>query len=173
MSVNLIAALAENDVIGKDNQLPWHIPEDLQLFRKLTLGKPLIMGRQTFLSLGQLLPKRLHWVLSRSSAQADFFKPFSEHLGKDLRIFQQPEDIFEVFLKQEPHEEVFVIGGSAVYEICMPWVQTMYLSRIKGHYPGDRFFPQIDWEAWQLKCLEQKTGFQLEIWERKSHHSCD
>ncbi len=132
MSLTLIAAMDKNGLIGKDNQLPWHLPADLKFFKKQTLGKTVLMGRKTCESLPFPLPKRENIVLSRN-------KEFSKS------GFTVINELSDHFLQQD----IMVIGGSAIYQLLMPLADAMILTKIDHEFDGDTYFPEIDWNAWQ------------------------
>lgn len=164
MILSFIVAVAENNAIGKDNQLPWHLPEDLKFFKRTTLGKPVLMGSKTFESLGKPLPGRLNIVLSRR---------------KDLVL---PEGVlrFDTIdaaiarIQEEACEEGFIIGGGKVFEATMPIVDRMYITRVKCMVPdADAFFPDVDHTHWKLVWQEphaadekHKYAFTFERYER-------
>lgn len=137
MVICSIAAMARNRVIGRDNQLPWHIPEDLKFFKDKTMGRAMIMGRKTFESLGKPLPKRTNIVLTRDTS----FKP------EGVFVFQKIEDALKfIEPKVGRDEEVFIIGGGEVYKQTMSLVQRLYLTMIDLEPQGDAFFPPVDFE---------------------------
>ncbi len=127
-----IAAMAKNRVIGRANQLPWHIPEDLKFFKETTLNKVIIMGRKTFESLGKPLPKRTNIVISR--------QPNYSAVG--ARVFASLESALE-FLNSEvgAQDEVFVIGGGEIYTLALQKIQRIYLTEIDDEFEGDALFP--------------------------------
>ena len=131
MSLTLIAAMDKNGLIGKDNQLPWHLPVDLKFFKKQTLGKKVLMGRKTCESLPFPLPNRENIVLSRNS---DF----------TMKGFTVINKLDEALLQQE----IMVIGGSTIYQLLMPKASAMILTRIDHEFKGDTYFPEIDWQNW-------------------------
>ncbi len=131
MSLTLIAAMDKNGLIGKDNQLPWHLPADLKFFKQQTLGKKILMGRKTCESLPFPLPKRENIVLSRNTA---FIK-------EGFTVINALDDSL---LK----EEIMVIGGSTIYKLLMPQANAMILTRIDHEFEGDTYFPEIDWQQW-------------------------
>lgn len=135
MQLSIIVAMADNRVIGCDNTMPWHLPADLKNFKRLTMGKPMLMGRKTFESLGRVLPGREHVIVTRNIQ----FKP------EDCSVFQTLEAALSYL---EPHKEVMVIGGATVYEQVLPLADWLYLTRIDHNYPGDTFFPELDFEQW-------------------------
>lgn len=128
----LIVAKAKNHVIGRDNQLIWHLPKDLAFFKKMTTGHVIIMGRKTFESLPFLLPNREHWVITRDHA-------FTALEG--VTVFTSPEEAAKA---ARDLEVAYVIGGAQIYEAFMPFVDTLYVTEIDEDFEGDAFFPPID-----------------------------
>lgn len=139
MSLSLIVAMTKNNVIGKDNQMPWHLPVDLKWFRENTMGKPVVMGRKTFESIGRALPKRPNIVLSR--------KPY-EH--KDVIWKESLESALE-YLRASP--EIMLIGGGQLFQQYLPQADKLYLTIIQAELVGDTYFPKINWDEW---CIEQE-----------------
>jgi dihydrofolate reductase len=135
--LELIVALSKNRVIGKDNQLPWHLPDDLKFFKKTTLGLPVLMGRKTFESIGKPLPGRLNVVISRS-------KSFE---GEQLTSFATVEDALD-FLSA--HDRVMVIGGAQLFELMLPRCNALYLTEIDAEVEGNVYFPPIDRAQWKM-----------------------
>ncbi len=128
MRIAMIAAMANNRVIGKDNQMPWHLPADLKHFKKVTLGKPVIMGRKTYQSIGKALPGRRNIVISRQSGA----------LSTDADWVQS----IELALALVQHEaEVMIIGGAEIYRQVLPLADTLYITDIDLTVEGDAFFP--------------------------------
>ena len=127
--LSIIVAKAKNNVIGKDNQLIWHLPDDLKRFKKLTTGHTIIMGRKTFESLGRVLPERKHVILSRNKE----FKIDDENV-------EVINDISEVKQYIDSKEECFVIGGAMIYQLLMPVCDIMYITEIDKEFDGDAFF---------------------------------
>lgn len=137
-TVSLIAAVSTNHVIGRNNQLPWHLPSDLANFRKLTLDKPIIMGRKTFESLGTPLPRRRNIVITRD--------PFFRAEGVD--VFQSVEEGFD-FARDIPAEEIMVIGGEQIFEATLCISNRMYLTLVHTIIEdGDAFFPSFEKSEW-------------------------
>lgn len=143
--LSLIVAKAKNNVIGKDNQLIWHLPEDLKRFKKLTTGHTIIMGRKTFESLGRVLPNRKHIIFSQNPD----FKVADENVEVVHSLLQIQELI-------EGPEESFVIGGAMIYNFLMPYVKKMYITQIDKEFEGDTFFPKINEEEWKI--VEREKG---------------
>ncbi len=142
--LTIIVAIAKNNVIGKDNKLIWHLPEDLKRFKEITTGKTIIMGKNTFISLGRILPNRKHVVLTRD---------------KEYKIEQEQVEIVheieEIKKYIEDEEEHFVIGGASIYNLLMPYTNKMYVTRIDQEFEGDVYFPEIKKE-W--KEIEREKG---------------
>lgn len=139
----LIAAVARNGVIGRNNQLPWHLPEDLKYFRATTWGRPIVMGRKTFESLGRPLPGRTNIVVSR---QADLQLPGAvlvSGIDEALRRAISQAELDGV-------DEVMVIGGENLYRQMLASADRLYLTRVDLDPEGDAWFPEFEESAWQL-----------------------
>jgi dihydrofolate reductase len=150
MILSFIVAAAEDNAIGKHNTLPWNLPEDLKFFKRTTIGKPVIMGRKTFESLGRPLPGRLNIVLS---TQEHLPLPESVEIYHDINAAVER-------LQQENIEEGFIIGGGKVFSETINVVDRMYITRVHTTVPdADAFFPEIDHTHWKL------------VWEEK--HKAD
>lgn len=140
----LIAALDRRAAIGKDNALPWHLPDDLKRFKQLTLGKPLLMGRKTAESLGRALPGRRNLVLTRSGRV-----PF-----EGMQIVDSVDAALSA-AESDGADELCVIGGAEIYALCMPIADTLYLTHVDTVVEGaDTFFPTFDRNAWQPQSRE-------------------
>ncbi|HFD92582.1 MAG TPA: type 3 dihydrofolate reductase [Gammaproteobacteria bacterium] len=135
MLISLVAALARNGVIGVDNRLPWRLPADLRHFRHLTMGKPVLMGRKTFQSIGKPLPGRTNIVVTRD---ADFQAPGVIVVDSITAGIQAAEG----------HEELMVIGGASIYEAMLPQAGRMYLTFIHQDFAGDARFVDYDKDEW-------------------------
>ena len=135
--LSLIAAVAENGVIGKDGGIPWRISADMKYFKQATMGKPIIMGRKTWQSLGKPLPGRRNIVISRS-----IFIPFDE--------VDVVPDFSTALIKAQKDgaEEIMVIGGAAVYAEALPDAERLYLTEVHGQVDGDTVFPAFDRADW-------------------------
>jgi dihydrofolate reductase len=141
MKISMIAAMANNRVIGKDNKMPWHLPADLKFFKKMTMKKPVIMGRKTFESIGRPLPGRQNIVITRSS---EFCAPGITVVHDTDSAMAAAGDV----------EEVVIIGGGNIYQQFLPRADELYLTFIDLDTDGDAFFPDYnavaDWQAfWQ------------------------
>lgn len=138
--VSLLAAAAANGVIGRDNAMPWHLPEDLAHFKRLTLGHPVIMGRRTYESivaaLGRPLPGRTNIVLTR---QPGYAAPGCTVVGSLAAALEATREA----------REVFVIGGAEIYRLALPRADRVYLTRIDAAFEGDAFFPPLDPADWR------------------------
>ena len=147
--LSIIVAVAENNVIGKDNKLIWHLPEDLKRFKKLTTGHTIIMGRKTFESLGRVLPNRKHVILRNDM---------------ELNIEDENVEVLEdiSMLKQyiDSTEENFIIGGATIYKLLLPYANKIYLTLIHEKFEGDVFFPEIDEREWKI--VETEKGLKDE-----------
>lgn len=141
--LSIIVAVGNDNAIGKDNNLLWHIPEDLKRFKRITDGKTIIMGRKTFESLPRVLPNRFHVVLTRDES----FKV--EH--EDVKVIHSLEEI-KTYINSE--EEAFIIGGGEIYKLLMPYAQKLYLTRVYKSYDADTFFPNIDMNEWSVSYNE-------------------
>jgi dihydrofolate reductase len=141
--IALIAAMAKNRVIGLNNGLPWRIPEDMRRFKSLTMGKPIIMGRKTFASIGKVLPGRTNIVVSRQHKL--------ELAG--LTLASSLEQALELADQLKP-SEIMVIGGAQLYDQALPLASRMYLTFIDAEPPGDTFFPVFDPLDWQEQARE-------------------
>ncbi|MCI8411658.1 MAG: dihydrofolate reductase [Clostridia bacterium] len=147
--LSLIVAKAKNNIIGKDNKLIWHLPEDLKHFKEITTGHTIIMGRKTFESLGRVLPNRKHIIFSQNPD----FKVNDENV-EVVHSLLQIQDLIE------GEEEAFVIGGAMIYNFLMPYVKKMYVTQIDKEFEGDAFFPKINEEEWQV--IDTQKGIQDE-----------
>ncbi|MBI2336098.1 MAG: dihydrofolate reductase [Deltaproteobacteria bacterium] len=132
MKLSILVATSLNNVIGYQNKLPWHLPEDLKHFKEITLGHSIVMGRKTFLSIGKPLPERTNLILTRNPK---FSADGIEIVGSFDELLQ----------KYHSTEEFFVIGGAEIYQQSLPYVQKIYRTLIHQAFPGDTFFPTIDW----------------------------
>lgn len=141
MIISVIAALAENNVIGKRNSLPWYLPADLAHFREITTGKPVIMGKNTYDSIGRPLPNRLNIVLSNDRNSKI----------EGCLVANSLEEALNYVLGAE---EVMIIGGASIYKQFLPVAARMYLTRIHHDFEGDVYFPEFDEKEWQENSRE-------------------
>ncbi len=135
--LSIIVAKAENNVIGKNNELIWHIPEDLKRFKELTTGHVIIMGRKTFESLGRVLPNRKHVILTQNRNY--------KIEESNVEIVYSVEELKKYI---DNDEENFVIGGGMIYQLLLPFTQKMYITEIHKNYDGDTTFPEFSALEW-------------------------
>lgn len=136
--LSTIVAIANGNVIGKDNKLIWHLPEDLKRFKQITIGKNIIMGRKTFESLGRVLPNRKHIILCNDM-----------EMNIDNENVEILDDISKLDKYINSDEENFVIGGATIYKLLMPYVNKLYITKINEDFVGDVYFPEIKEEEWK------------------------
>lgn len=138
----IIVAAAQGGVIGAGNALPWHIPEDLRYFKRMTLGKPIVMGRKTFDSIGKPLPGRSNIVVSRQ-------RGLQVEGVSVVASVEEALALGEKLARQAGVAEVMVVGGSEIYRQALPHVQRIYLTDIDAAVSGDAFFPELNRRHWQ------------------------
>ncbi|MCE3237807.1 MAG: dfrA [Gammaproteobacteria bacterium] len=155
--------MSTNRVIGKNNQLPWHLPADLKHFKKITLGKPILMGRKTYESIGRPLPGRCNIVISRDK---NFQAP-------GCIITHSIESALAIASEQE-NEEIFIIGGALLFQETLPITQRLYLTVIHHEIQGDTYFPELKLTEWQeVECedhepdTENNYSYSFKILDRK------
>ena len=136
--LSLIVAKAKNNIIGKNNSLIWHLPDDLKRFKALTSGHTIIMGRRTFESLGRVLPNRHHVILCNDM-----------EMYVDNENVEILKDISELDGYINDNEENFIIGGATIYKLLMPYCSKMYITEIDKDFDGDVSFPEIDKSIWK------------------------
>jgi dihydrofolate reductase len=165
LPLSLIAALAENRVIGIDNRMPWHLPGDFKYFKATTLGKPIIMGRKTWDSLGRPLPGRLNLVVSRQPGlQLEGAEVFS---SLDAAIVRA-----EAWAHEQGVDEVMLIGGAQLYAQALERADRLYLTRVGLSPEGDAWFPEFDASQWQLTsnvgnpATAETPAYNFEVWQR-------
>ncbi len=142
MQLALMVAMAENRVIGRNNNLPWYLPEDLKYFKKTTMGKPIIMGRKTYESIGKPLPGRTNIVVTRN---ANF-------TADGVRVVHSLDDAIALATQIsiiDGSSEAIVIGGGQIYQAALPLVETLYVTQVHAKVEGDAFFPEVNWQNWQ------------------------
>ncbi len=142
--LSIIVAIANENVIGKDNKLIWHLPEDLKRFKKITTGKNIIMGRKTFESLGRVLPNRKHIILCNDM-----------NMDIDNENVEVLDDISKLDKYINSNEENFVIGGATIYKLLMPYANKMYITKINQSFEGDVYFPEIKLDEWETLTTEK------------------
>ena len=154
MHISLIAAMSENGVIGHQNKLPWHLPEELKYFREKTRDKPVIMGRKTFESMdSKPLPNRFNIILTHA---LDF-------RAADCKIVHSVSDALKA---AGDCQEIMIIGGAEVYKAFLPVASRIYLTLIHQTYWGDTVFPTVDWLAWKMLSAEKRDQFTLKVFDK-------
>jgi dihydrofolate reductase len=163
MMLSIVVAASSNNVIGKDNQLLWRLPNDMKFFKNTTWGMPVIMGRKTFESLGKPLVGRTNIVISR---QPDFH-------AEGIKLVKTIEDAMEVAADADA-KEAFVIGGGEIYRQTLPLVHRIYMTRVHVELNGDTYFPEIDYKEWELlsqldfkKDEKHKYDYCFQVWGRR------
>jgi dihydrofolate reductase len=161
MELNIIAGMTEQRIIGNNGKLPWHIPEDLKLFKKITEGNTVLMGRKTYNSLPDTkrpLPKRNNIVISKNiNPYLDFRTMFCYNIGEGLKTAENYE------------KPTFVIGGASIYEQTLPIADKLYISHIKRPCIGDTFFPEVDFiNDWEIEKEKDYRDFIFRIYKRSN-----
>ena len=141
--IYLIAALAQNNCIGQNNQLPWHLPEDLKFFKRTTLGKPIIMGRKTFESIGKPLPGRTNIVITRNSDWQHDGVIVVNTLEAAIKEAAQA-------CESDGVDDAVIIGGEQIYRLALTHVNRLFITRVKAEVAGDAFFPEFDEALWRI-----------------------
>ncbi len=137
--LSLLVAMSKNRVIGKNNQLPWHLPEDLKHFKALTMGHPIIMGRKTYESIGKVLPGRINIIVTR---QKNYVIPSAIVVDSIQSAFAAG------FEENSAKNEAFVIGGEEIFHQALAFSQRIYLTEIQKTFDGDTFFPELNSQEW-------------------------
>ena len=149
----ILVAMTEERLIGRGGALPWHLPAELRLFRQLTLGHPLIMGRHTFEAIGRPLPGRRNLVVSRTLAPA-----------AGIEVCRRFE---EALARAEEAERVFLIGGRGIFAAALPVADTLRISWVRGRYEGDVYFPEYDPGEWEMVEQHDEGEFRHVVSRRK------
>ena len=153
MKIALIVAASQNNVIGLDNQLPWHLPEDLQYFKAVTMGKPILMGRKTYDSIGRPLPGRTNIVLTRDAN-------WSAEGVVVVNDLDSARAASEKACVAAGVDELMIIGGEQIYRKFLPVADKLYLTKVEAVVEGDAYFPAIDPDQWQqvTEKIPEKIG---------------
>ena len=161
MTVSLVVAASTNNVIGRDGGLPWHLPDDLRHFKRITTGKPLIMGRRTFESIGKPLPERQNIVMTRDP----------DYAAEGCDVVSSVDEALEL---AGDAEEVMIIGGGQVYRDFLSRADRIYMTRVQAEVQGDTLFPDFDKSAWRLVSSEHHAAddrhgyaFEMMVLERR------
>ena len=139
MKISLIAAMSRSGVIGKNNQMPWHLPADLKYFKSVTMGKPIVMGRKTFESLGKPLPGRLNIVLSRNT----------NYTAECCTVIHHVDEL----TSEIDADEIMIIGGADIFAVFLPLANNMYLTEVGCEVEGDTFFPEFKDSDWKIELI--------------------
>ena len=144
MTISSIVAFSDNRVIGVDNELPWHLPNDLKFFKRTTSNHTIIMGRKTYESIGRPLPNRENIVITGNES----------YQASGIRCFHGIASAIE-YCESKAKNEIFFIGGAQIYKECLPWTDKLYITRVHTEIEnGTAFFPELDWSQWNLKSKE-------------------
>ncbi len=145
--LSIIVAVSQNSVIGKNNRLPWHIPDDFSWFKRHTAGHAVVMGRKTYESIGGILPGRKNVIITRKR----------DYLAPGAHIFHSLDDALAA-LEKEKYREVFIIGGRQIYSEVMDRTDRIYLTRVHRDYDGDTYMPPIPEDQFKLVFEEKHRG---------------
>ncbi|TWW01531.1 dihydrofolate reductase [Chitinophaga pinensis] len=163
MTLSIIVAASENNVIGINNHLPWHLPVDMKYFKDTTMGKPIVMGRKSFEELGRVLPGRPNIMITRQK----------EYAAEGLHIVPSLEAGIEK-AKTFGTEEIFITGGGEIFKMALSIVDRLYLTRVHAIVQGDTYFPEFDPRGWKLVKnerheIDEKHAHALtfQVWERE------
>lgn len=159
--ITLIAAAGENNELGKDNDLVWHLPDDFKRFKELTTGHHIIMGRKTFESFPKPLPKRTHVVITRNK----------NYQKEGIHVVSNLEEALKI---SEKDPQPFIIGGGEIYTLSLPYAKKIELTRVHGTFEADTYFPEFDRNHWELihtefhdKDERHQYAFTFETWQKK------
>ena len=162
MALSLIVAISQNGIIGREMDLPWHISADLKRFKSLTMGHHIVMGRKTYESIGRLLPGRTTVIITR---QSDYQIPGAIVVNS----------IDEAIAVAADDQETFIVGGSQIYNLALPLVDTLYITRVHADVEGDTRLDAVDWSAWECESSERHSAgekndheYSFEIYRRAS-----
>ncbi len=163
MRISAIVAMANNRVIGKDNDIPWYLPADLKYFKKITLGHHIIMGRKCYESIGRPLPKRTNVIITRNL----FF------MSTGCLVTHSLEEALQLARENGEHE-AFIIGGAQIYELALPIIDRLYLTEVDIEAEGDILFPELDFNDWRITSEDvhpadekNQYGYAFKVLERK------
>ncbi len=164
MKVSMIWAMAQNRVIGRDNTLPWHLPNDLRFFKQVTTGKPVIMGRLTRESLKGPLPNRENIVITRN---LDF-------KAEGAEVVSSLEDAMRYAESVSTQDEIIIMGGAQIYKLALPLADRLYLTEVHANVDGDAWFPEFNWDEFieisrerHNRCEKNPYDYSFVILERK------
>ncbi|RFB16869.1 dihydrofolate reductase [Bacillus sp. HNG] len=141
--ISLLLAMDKNQLIGKDNDLPWRLPADLAYFKRVTMGHPIIMGRKTYDSIGRPLPGRENIIVTRDTS----------YKAEGCKVIHSIDEI--VKMSEETEQELFVIGGAEIFKEILPYSDRLYITVIDEEFEGDTYFPAFDKAEWQVISKEK------------------
>lgn len=167
VSVALIWAMSQNRVIGKDNQLPWHLPNDLRHFKRTTLGAPIIMGRLTFESTGGALPGRTNIVVTSGNLGGVADRADNVVLARSM---EEALKLGRERAASDGRDRCFVCGGQAVYAAALPLADELFVTQVEATVEGDAFFPEYDASQWSLVSEEQHPVDERHAWAFSLQH---
>lgn len=154
--ISIVVAIGNNNVIGKNNELPWYYPEDLKYFKKITTGKTVVMGRVTFESIvsrnGKALPNRKNIVITKDNN----FK------YDDVVVVNNINDFITNL-----EEDVYIIGGSQIYDVFLPHTDRLYITHVNKDFEGDTFFPEIDYSKFELVGQDNQGDLSFCVYQRR------
>ncbi len=166
IKISIIAAMSNNNVIGLNNQLPWHLPKDLQHFKTITLGKNLLMGRKTYQSIfsyiNKPLPQRNSFVLSKSSLEERYTN------FENIKVFAEFESI-EEFMHKNQQTQLYIIGGEQIYKQMIDYADELIISHVNINCEGDAFFPEITSNIWKIQneeLVKDNIDFKIKVYTR-------
>jgi dihydrofolate reductase len=169
MKLSLIVAIAENGIIGREGELPWHIAADLRRFKRLTMGHAIVMGRKTWESIGRPLPGRTSIIVTRRAEYdpGDRNVLVATSLDEALKFARQADC---------QQDQIFIIGGAAIYADTLPRADRLYVTRVHSEVDGDVSFPAVEWNDWELREQSRHTAdslndhdYTFEMYERVQH----
>ena len=140
MSIKLICAISKNNVIGKENNLPWNIGDDLKRFKELTSNNIIVMGRKTYESIGRPLPNRRNIVLSNNT----------DLKIENVEVVNSSQKVLDLYNKNIGEEDLYVIGGAYIYDLFLDNCEYLNITFIDKEFEGDAYFPKINWQEWEL-----------------------
>lgn len=164
MNISQIVAVSLNNAIGKENDLPWHMPTDMAYFKNKTWGHHIVTGRRNYEVEGKALPGRVNILLTRNP----------EYRISDGIVVHQLDKAIEIAQKAG-EDELFIVGGAEIYKLAMPVTDRIYLTRIHAHVDGDTFYPELDMNTWEAVAIDRRKAdetnpydFDFIVYERKS-----
>lgn len=156
----LIAAMDEAGNIGKNGWMPWHLPEDLKLFKKRTLNHTIVMGKTTFLGMGKPLPERINLIVTHDVTLKAFY-PGIETIHDFTSFLEE---------NRNSHEEIFICGGAGIYMQALAYCDKLIITEVEGVYEADTSFPDFDHDEFEVEAIEEYTGFRIKTLIRKEKH---